>query len=121
MFRYSNDDYGNPGAYARHDAPSDPLTVASAPASLREELAKLTLPLRFAETDAFHLADFLADDACATYSDTTLHGKQRAPSQRRPSGGTQETRGNRRAMLVLAAFPLSLLVLLIVLLILLRR
>ncbi|MCB9701213.1 MAG: hypothetical protein H6711_04935 [Myxococcales bacterium] len=108
IFRFDNDTYGNPGAYARSHSPADPLALNDLPPELREPLAGLRLPLRFAATPSFHLADYLSDEACDTYGDTTLRGEPREPEEPPPASAATTTRGRRSWVLIAAALAVLL-------------
>jgi hypothetical protein len=56
-----------PGAYARSSAPADALSIDALDDGTRAALARLTLPVRFAEDPAIHLADHLRDGQFETY------------------------------------------------------
>ncbi|MCA9608256.1 MAG: hypothetical protein KC619_21755 [Myxococcales bacterium] len=75
LYRYQNDDYGNPGAYARSEVPIEPLEAESLPEAVRERVVALRLDVRFADAPALHLADHLAETECHIWGETDLHGR----------------------------------------------
>lgn len=82
LFRFVNDDYGDPGNYQRAHGPQAPINASALPFAMRDQLAGVTLPLRFAERDSVHLADHMADEDCETWGETTLRGEPLAPGPR---------------------------------------
>lgn len=86
FFRYYNGDYGDPGRYVRSDhAPASPATVVTLPVGLRERM--LRLPVDFTTAATLHLADLMADEAAATWGETTLRGEP-LPSSRPARGAS---------------------------------
>lgn len=77
MYRFSNNDYGNPGNYTRVHDPARAINARDLPGALRAPLTALTLPVRFADSPHLHLADWLSDDECESWGDTTLRGEPR--------------------------------------------
>lgn len=99
LYRYGNDDYDDPGAYGRERAPEAALHVSDVPASMRERLATLTLPIRFAEAATLHLADYLRDEECGTWDNTTLRGAPREEGAG-PRDGTRRRTGGANVVLL---------------------
>ena len=91
MYAFVNHDYGDPGNYVRVHGPAEAIKINTLPPPMRARVAGLRLPLRFADHPRLHLADWLADEECHTYGDTTLRGEPYAPAPSR--GGTHNGDG----------------------------
>jgi hypothetical protein len=78
-FDFGHDDYGNPGSYKRDRVPEKPMTLADLPESIRKDVGAVSLPIRFAETEALHLADHVKDEDASTWGDVGLRGDRVPP------------------------------------------
>jgi hypothetical protein len=74
LYDFGHVDHGDPGSYSRERVPQKPLRCDELPASIREHVRALTLPIHFDQTESFHLADHLAEADCATYGEMPLRG-----------------------------------------------
>lgn len=75
-----------PGLYARQgEAPRSPMHLDDVPEPARAEVARLRLPIRFADTAQLQLADYLSDDDCSSWAeDTSLRGEPRGAARGAP-------------------------------------
>jgi hypothetical protein len=71
IFAYGHDLYHDAakgsGTYTRRAAPRQPVTLDDVHPSIRDDLAALRLPVRFAEAPVVELADHMGEDAVQTY------------------------------------------------------
>jgi hypothetical protein len=106
VYRFSNVDYGNPGSYQRLNEPDHAIRTDGLPPELEETISKLSLPVRFADAAEIHLADYLSDEECVTWGETTLRGEPLEPSA--PStGGPPSGMEPRTARLILLALAVA--------------
>ncbi len=102
LYRYHNDDYGNPGAYAREATPIEPLDAASLPDAIRERVTALRLDLRFADAPSLHLADHLKDTECHVWGETTLRGEPIGGADGAPAKPGMDPATARKILLAVA-------------------
>lgn len=79
LFDFRHEDHGNPGSYTRIRVPEKSMAVANLPAAIREDVAKLALPIKFAETEWLHLSEHLDEKDVQTWGDIGLHGNREPP------------------------------------------
>lgn len=111
-FAFELDEAAEPGLYKLAHAPErDALKLEDLPAAIRDEIAKIKLPVRFAARESVHLADHFRDAECSTWGNTSLRGAALEPSSRTPAS----PRRRSRIILVLAGLVVVLTVLRILL------
>lgn len=109
--RYAHD-YGasyEPGRYRRVHAAEATLELHDLPEPARSAVQSLKLPGHFRDMEQLHLADFMRDEDCAIWAETTLRG---APTREAVTGAAHVADPNK---LVRVALALGVFILLVVL------